>query len=61
MLTISPVANNTDANGSGIPYFCVANNTLGRARSRTVLVKYACELEDSRGGGLMGVLVLLYC
>ncbi len=42
-LTISPVRNNTDANGSGLPYFCIANNTLGQARSRTVLVKYACE------------------
>ncbi len=48
MLTISPVRNNTDADGSGLPYFCIANNTLGQARSRTVLVKYACELL---GGG----------
>ena len=44
MLTISPVQNNTDADGNGIPYFCIANNTLGQARSRTVLVKFACKL-----------------
>ena len=43
MLTISPVISNIDADSSGIPYYCVANNTLGLARSRTVLVKCACE------------------
>ena len=43
MLTISPVKNNTDANGNGVPYYCVAKNSLGTARSRTVLVRYACE------------------
>ena len=43
MLSISPIVNNVDASRDGIPYYCVASNSLGSARSRTVTVKYACE------------------
>ena len=45
ILSISPIINNVDASHDGIPYYCVANNSLGSARSRTVIVKYACEFE----------------
>ena len=44
-LKISPIINNTDATHDGIPYFCVANNSLGSARSRTKLVKFACKYK----------------
>ena len=44
-LRISPIINNTDATHDGIPYFCVANNSLGSARSRTKLVKFACKYK----------------
>ena len=43
ILSISPIVNNVDASHDGIPYYCVASNSLGSARSRTVIVKYACE------------------
>ena len=43
ILSISPIVNNVDASHDGIPYYCVATNSLGSARSRTVIVKYACE------------------
>ena len=43
ILSISPIVNNVDASSGGIPYYCVARNSLGSARSRTVIVKYACE------------------
>ena len=44
-LKISPIINNIDATHDGIPYFCVANNSLGSARSRTKLVKFACKYK----------------
>ena len=45
MLSISPIVENVDASRDGIPYYCVASNSIGSARSRTVIVKYACEFE----------------
>ena len=48
ILSISPIVNNVDASHDGIPYYCVANNLLGSARSRTVIVKYACEFINEQ-------------
>ena len=43
VLNMTSLVEGVDATHEGLPYFCLANNLLGVARSRTVLVQYACE------------------
>ena len=41
-LTVSPITG-TDATVSGVEYYCEANNSFGRIRSRTANVQLASE------------------
>ena len=43
MLTVSPIVAGTDATVAGVEYYCEANNTFGRIRSRSALVQLASE------------------
>ena len=43
MLTVSPIVVGTDATVAGVEYYCEANNTFGRIRSRRALVQLASE------------------
>lgn len=43
VLNMSGLVEGVDATYEGLPYFCLASNSVGVARSRTVLVQYACK------------------
>ena len=42
-LTVSPIVAGTDATIAGVEYYCEANNSFGRIRSRRALVQLASE------------------
>ena len=42
-LTVDPIDAGTDATIAGVEYYCEANNTFGRIRSRRALVQLASE------------------
>ena len=43
IFNITSFIEGVDATRKGLPYFCLASNSLGVARSRAVLVQYTCE------------------
>ena len=43
ILNMTDFVEGVDATREGLPYFCLANNSLGVARSRAVLFQYTCE------------------
>jgi len=42
-LTVDPIVTGTDATTAGVEYYCEANNSFGRIRSRRALVQLASE------------------
>ena len=46
-LTVSPITG-TDATVSGVEYYCEANNSFGRIRSRTANVQLASECDPRK-------------
>ena len=42
-LTVSPIVAGTDVTIAGVEYYCEANNTFGRIRSKRALVQLASE------------------
>ena len=42
-LTVDPIVAGTDATIAGVEYYCEANNSFGRIRSRRALVQLASE------------------
>ena len=43
VLNMSSLVESVDVTRERLPYFCLASNSLGVARSRTVLVQYTCK------------------
>ena len=40
---VTNVTEDVDASRDGVPYYCVASNSVGAVRSREILVSYTCE------------------
>ena len=43
IINVSEADSNTLASKDGVPYYCLARNNLGTARSREVTLRYPCE------------------